>query len=69
MNKMVRIAALSAMLLVMVCSVAFASAKVSPTAEISTAHYTDRSFDHSYPQVTRANKKAEEKITARLKPS
>ena len=66
MNKMVRIAALSAMLLVMVCSVAFASAKVSPTAEISTAHYTDRNFDLSYPQVTMANKKAEEKINGQI---
>ena len=63
MNKLVRIMFLSALLLVMTVSAAFASGvKDRSAAEISTAHYTDPSFDLSYPQVTMKDKKAEEKI-------
>jgi|GEM_PF-3262408 len=67
MNKLVRIMFLSALLLVMTVSAAFASGvKDRSAAEISTAHYTDPSFDLSYPQVTMKDKKAEEKINSRI---
>mgnify|MGYP003622167841 CR=1 FL=1 len=49
MNKLVRIMFLSALLLVMTVSAAFASGlKDHSAAEISTAHYTDPSLDLSY---------------------
>ncbi len=67
MKQMVRILCFTVMLIGIACSGVFAaSLRDTPTAQISTAHYTDRNFDLSYPQVQMKDKKAEEKINGQI---